>query len=63
MLATPALLLLPLWLPLWVMPAAWAVVLAVAVATPWLFDDLQKRSVATALARLAGNVRRMLSWR
>lgn len=62
-LAAPALLVLPLLLPVWVMAAVWAVVMAAAVTTPWLFDDLQKRSVATALARLAGNLRRMLSWR
>ncbi|MFH1518135.1 MAG: hypothetical protein ABIH17_09700 [Pseudomonadota bacterium] len=62
-LAAPILLVLPVWLPMWVMAAAWAAVLAVAVATPWLFDQRQKHVIMAALKRLAGNVRRAISWR
>ena len=62
-LAAPILLVLPIWLPMWVMAAAWAAVLAVAVATTWLFDQRQKHVIMAAVKRLTGNVRRALSWR
>jgi len=50
-LVAPVLLPATVWTPVWVMAAAWAAVLVVAIASPWVFTAEQKQILRNRLVK------------